>query len=262
MADWDWAELRGSAVLFEDPAILALNKPGTISVMGERHETDIVTLAEAAGERLYPVHRIDKATTGLTLLAKDLRLHGDLTRQFNKRTVGKRYLLVAETGGLPADGTIDLPLTAGRKGAVRIATLREQIRWDDAGRKWWVAPEDHLPGKKLYPSVTRFATLWTDGDASVVVAEPVTGRRHQLRVHFAWVGHAISGDPLFDKAGAAAGKPTCLHSWRLAFGAAWRGGERMLLEAPAGEGFWSPVADRITPGEREKILDEARHRLD
>ncbi|WP_235608502.1 pseudouridine synthase, partial [Frankia casuarinae] len=78
-------------MIYEDEAILVLDKPVGISVMGERHDTDLVTLAGDDGEELFPVHRIDKVTSGLVLFARQLRFHGDLTRQFQRRTVDKRY---------------------------------------------------------------------------------------------------------------------------------------------------------------------------
>ena len=99
----DWAQIRAAAVLYEDDAALVLNKAG-LSVMGERHDTDLVRLAEEAGEKLYPAHRIDKVTSGVLLLAKDLAWHGDLTRQFNRRTVDKVYLAITATTGLPGPG--------------------------------------------------------------------------------------------------------------------------------------------------------------
>src|SRR3954466_4144379 len=109
----DWADISRRDVVYEDEAVLALKKPVGISVMGERHETDLVRLAADAGEVLYPVHRIDKVTSGLVLLAKDLAVHGGLTRQFNARTVEKGYLAITRTTGLPEKGTIDLPLSVG-----------------------------------------------------------------------------------------------------------------------------------------------------
>ncbi|MGH3624746.1 MAG: pseudouridine synthase, partial [Sciscionella sp.] len=94
-----WAEIRDECVLVEDEAILILNKPAGWSVMGERHETDLVRIAQEAGEGLFPVHRIDKVTSGAILFAKELRFHGDLTRQFNKRSVGKAYLVLTRSLG-------------------------------------------------------------------------------------------------------------------------------------------------------------------
>lgn len=257
MAGWDWHDLRGAATIAEDDAVVALNKPVGISVMGERHATDLARLASDAGERLFPVHRIDKVTSGLVLLAKNLAVHGYLTRQFNRQTVDKRYLLITHTAGTPEQGVIDLPLTAGRKGTIRIAAPRERIRRDDRDSRWWVAPEDLLE-KKSYPSVTRFVTLWRDREFSVVAARPVTGRRHQLRVHFAWIGHQIYRDPLFDKPGSATGRRTCLHSWRLGFDAQWRAAGRWEIEADATEDFWQPLAGRLSTDARADLLRRAR----
>ena len=257
--DGNWSDLRRSTVIAEDDAVLAINKPVGISVMGERHETDIVRLAGDAGETLYPVHRIDKVTSGLVLFAKDLAVHGGLTRQFNKQTAEKAYLLITATVGLPPEGVIDLPLSAGRKGTVRIAAPRDRIRRDSQGSgagRWSVASEDLLD-TRMYPSVTRFATLWSDDAYSVILAEPVTGRRHQIRVHFAWIGHQILGDPLFDKAAAASGTRTCLHSFRLSLDAAWRDGERTDWEASPGVDFWAPLGDRLSVEAANSLINRA-----
>jgi tRNA pseudouridine32 synthase/23S rRNA pseudouridine746 synthase/23S rRNA pseudouridine1911/1915/1917 synthase len=309
--DWNWRDLRRSALLREDAAILALDKPSGIAVMGERHDTDIVEMAQQSGEQLYPVHRIDKATSGVILFAKDLSRHGGLTRQFNKRTVDKAYLVVTETVGLPDEGTIELPLSAGRKGRVRIAAQREAIRCERTHRtgpddgenaedtggarpagsarkapgkgtpnaarnadgeprekpvgggagkdlaRWWVADEDLLDTRR-YPSTTLFRRVWEGTRHSLLVARPVTGRRHQIRVHLAWIGHPILGDPLFDKAAAAAGSRTFLHSWRLGFDADWLGGERLALEAAPSTEFLAPLADELPPAKARELLAEIR----
>jgi tRNA pseudouridine32 synthase / 23S rRNA pseudouridine746 synthase len=247
----DWADIRRDGVLFEDDAALVLNKPAGISVMGERHETDLVRLAADAGEPLFPAHRIDKVTSGAVLFAKTRHHHGDLTRQFNKRTVAKAYLAVTPTTGLPERGTIDLPLSVGRKNRVRIATERGLITAD--GDRWSVSPTDVFTRVRSYPSVTAFATAWADERHTVLVVRPLTGRRHQIRVHLAWIGHEIVGDPLFDRMPASR---TLLHSWRLAFDAAWLGGERIAVTAPPGPDFWDTLD--LVP---EAVLDTANERL-
>ncbi|MFC4336687.1 RluA family pseudouridine synthase [Salininema proteolyticum] len=230
----DWREIRAEGLVFEDERILVLNKPAGWSVMGERHDTDLARLSEDAGEKLWPVHRIDKVTSGAILFAKDLEAHGGLTRQFNKKTVEKAYLAVAE-GEVPDAGRIDLPLSVGRKNRVRIAAERDAIA--ESGGVWSVpdgAVFDHV---KTYPSVTEFRTLERADGRSLLLVNPESGRRHQIRVHLAWIGHAIAGDPLFDKRST---ERTGLHSARLAFDAEWLG-ERLDVTAQPGEDFWGLV---------------------
>jgi tRNA pseudouridine32 synthase/23S rRNA pseudouridine746 synthase/23S rRNA pseudouridine1911/1915/1917 synthase len=245
----DWAQIRAGSVLYEDDAALVLNKPAGLAVMGERHDTDLVRLAEEAGEKLYPAHRIDKVTSGVLLLAKDLGLHGDLTRQFNRRTVDKVYLAITGTTGLPARGTIELPLSVGRKNRVRVAANRAAISYDPAGSRWSVAPEEQFQEVRSYPSATTFLTVTGDAEHTLLAVSPVTGRRHQIRVHLAWIGHPIEGDPLFGRAGPGRAAPgrTLLHSWRLGFDAAWDGGRRIKVEAPPGPDFWAALPGGAVP---------------
>lgn len=236
----DWSQVREECTVYADDAVLALNKPAGISVTGERHDTDLVELAAAAGIQLYPVHRIDKVTSGLILLAGDLAAHGQLTRQFNKQTAVKTYLAIVDGTGLPDAGVIDLPLSVGRKNRVRIAAPREAIRRD--GDRWFAEEADLLPTKN-YPSRTEFATLARFDDRALLAVRPVTGRRHQIRVHLAWIGHAILGDPLFDRSG---GYPRAhLHSWQLRLTADWRTPPELALTAAPGADFWTPLAADI-----------------
>ena len=212
--------------------------------MGERHDTDLVRLAEEAGEKLYPAHRIDKVTSGVLLLAKDLALHGDLTRQFNRRTVDKVYLAITATTGLPGRGTIELPLSVGRKNRVRVAANRAAIAFDPACSRWSVPPDEQFQDVRSYPSTTTFQTVSGDAGHTLLAVCPLTGRRHQIRVHLAWIGHPIEGDPLFDK--PAAGR-TLLHSWRLGFDAAWAGGGASGSRRPR-----DPTSGRRCPAGRSR----------
>ncbi len=249
----DWEEIRAGRVVFEDDAALVLNKPPGLAVTGERHDTDLVRIAREAGQELFPVHRIDKVTSGAVLLAKELRWHGDLTRQFARRTADKAYLAITRPGGLPAEGTIDLPLSVGRKNRVRVAAPRGAIVAGGSG--WSVPAAEVFAHVRHYPSVTDITTLWQDGQHALVLARPVTGRRHQIRVHLAWIGHPIVGDPLFGADGAARAH---LHSWRLAFTAAWREGEAVQAEATPDPGFWVPLAGRLAAPELDALLARAR----
>lgn len=254
----EWAEFRNHSVIREDSEILAVNKPAGISVVGEHHDTDIIGLAREANERLFPVHRIDKVTSGLVLFAKNLEAHGKLTRQFNKRTVDKRYLIITKSTGLPPEGLIDLPLSTGGKGQVRVAAPRESIYYDEQNNHWEVSSHAHLSDKKMYPSLTRFAVLWANASFTIVLAEPITGRKQQLRVHFAWIGHPIFNDPLFDKTKRGIGWQTCLHSWRLGFDAAWLTETRMEIEAPPPAEFWLPLDAQLSDKMRSEVLRRAR----
>ncbi|MGH4024832.1 MAG: RluA family pseudouridine synthase [Pseudonocardiaceae bacterium] len=256
-----WAQIREKCVLLEDDAALVLNKPAGLSVVGERHDTDLVRMAQDCGEQLFPVHRIDKVTSGAILLAKELRFHGDLTRQFNRRSVDKVYLALVHSPGLPAQGTIELPLSEGRKNRVRVAAQRGDIAADDSAGRWSVAPSDVFTHVRTYPSITTFFRVWEDEQHSLLVVRPLTGRRHQIRVHLAWIGHSIQGDPLFDKDLAARGARTFLHSWRLGFDAAWSGGRRIDVEAAPGDDFWATIGERLPGGSPAAVIEQARHRI-
>ncbi|WP_433801460.1 RluA family pseudouridine synthase [Actinomycetospora sp. CA-084318] len=225
-----WADLRAARTLYEDDGALVLDKPVGWSVMGERHDTDLVRLAADDGEKLWPAHRIDKVTSGVVLFARQLEAHGDLTRQFNRRTVEKTYLAVTATTGLPDEGRIELPLSVGRKNRVRIAAPREAIVVEN-GR--WSVPEDAVDtSKDVYPSTTTFTKVEERDGRTLLQVHPETGRRHQIRVHLAWIGHALVGDPLFEK------QPTTrtgLHAHRLAFDAP--DGRRRTVTAEPDEEF-------------------------
>lgn len=252
-----WARIRAAGVLFEDHAALVLDKPAGVAVTGERHDDDLVSLAAAAGEFIAPAHRIDKVTSGAVLLARSMPVHGALTRQFAAGTVTKSYLAVTSAAGLPAHGTIDLPLSTGRKSRVRIAADRARITAertaDQMGGRWSVPQAAVFSRVTSYPSVSEFDTLWQDDRLALLAVSPHTGRRHQIRVHLAWIGHPIVGDPLFARPTGVAVPRTALHSWRLGFDAPWLD-RRVTVTAPPGEDFWGPLAGRLDVAEREAAL--------
>jgi tRNA pseudouridine32 synthase/23S rRNA pseudouridine746 synthase/23S rRNA pseudouridine1911/1915/1917 synthase len=278
----DWPALRSARTLAETDEYLVLDKPAGVSVTGERHDTDLVRIAKAAGEHLIPVHRIDKVTSGVVLLAKTQAAHGPLTRQFTVRTVRKSYLAITRSVGLPEAGTVDLPLSVGRKNRVRVAAPREDITRDEASAHWSVPPVSVRP--RSFPSFTSFTRLWQGTAHTALAVFPTTGRRHQIRVHLAWIGHPIAGDPLFPAPEDAAltdstlegdapteatppaatppaageGVPsdgavrTCLHAWRLSFDDL--AGQRVTVQAVPEPEFWAPVATELPPAERIALL--------
>ena len=134
------------------------------------------------------VHRLDKQTSGLIVIAKSVRAHRSLSRQFQRKYVEKRYLALAE-GTIESDeGTIDAP----------IARFAEHKRWDvkEGGKH----------------AETRFNVIERRGDSTLVELEPVTGRTNQLRIHCASIGHPIVGDV---PRGGREFARLCLHAWRL-----------------------------------------------
>lgn len=229
----DWLTLRSQRTLFEDAGVLALDKPAGVAVLGDNVADDLLALARAAGEDLRAVHRIDKVTSGVILLAKNAPAHAALTRQFNERTVEKTYLCVVRPGGLPERGEIDLPLSTGRKNRVRVAGQRDAIAFDAAAQRWALSVPP--TGDKMYPSTTRFQRLWQGDEVALLAVRPLTGRRHQIRVHLAWIGYPIVGDPLFAPKGEVP-DTTLLHAWRLAFDAP-DGSGRIAVEAAPDASF-------------------------
>ena len=178
-------------VLFDDGSLLVLNKPSGVSVLADRTGAPCLLPAlKAAYTRPRLVHRLDKGTSGVLLVALDRQTQRDLNRAFHARAVRKHYVAVV-CGHLPAGRTltIDLPLKPGRKSRYRVAGLREEIRPTRAG--WTIDAADG------HASTTRVRTITKGEKRTLVAVQPITGRSHQIRVHLSWIGHAVVGDHLY-----------------------------------------------------------------
>ncbi|MEP7149517.1 MAG: RluA family pseudouridine synthase [Acidobacteriota bacterium] len=136
------------------------------------------------------VHRLDKQTSGLIVIAKSVRIHRSLARQFQRKYVEKKYLALVDGIVEQDHGTIVAP----------IGRFADEKRWDvkDGGKH----------------SETRFVVKERRGDSTLIELEPVTGRTNQLRIHCASIGHPIVGDV---SRGGSEFERLCLHAWRLAF---------------------------------------------
>ncbi len=126
------------------------------------------------------VHRIDKDTSGLLVVAKSDAAHEGLARQFAAHTVYRRYLAACAGHPAPPEGTINARL--GRSDADR--------------KKMAVLPKDSLRGKH---AITHYTTLERLDHAALIECRLETGRTHQVRVHCASIGHALLGDPLYGR---------------------------------------------------------------
>lgn len=159
--------------------MIAVDKPaGLLSVPGrgpDKQDCAWSRLREQFPEALV-VHRLDQATSGLLLFARGIEAQRELSRLFEQRRVGKRYLAEVWGDVAQAEGEIDLPL-----GADWPNRPRQQIDWTH-GR----------------PSQTRWQRLGVHEGRSRLCLEPLTGRAHQLRVHCLAIGHPIVGDALYD----------------------------------------------------------------
>jgi 23S rRNA pseudouridine1911/1915/1917 synthase len=233
-------------ILYEDEALLAVNKPaGIVTHPAYRHPDGTLWDAVLARQmrigqgRPWLLHRLDRETTGVILFAKTAGARRALVRQFERHTIQKRYLALL-AGRLPeGTGMIDAPLA--RDPADRRRTI--------------VAPEGQS-------ARTRYWTLATVNDVTLALAEPVTGRTRQIRAHFAAVGAPLLGDTLYYPEGhwgAEAASRVLLHAWRLGFQRPDTG-VRLTIAAPVPFDMVD-VARRYGLGERLSAIAE-RNRAD
>ncbi|NNB87851.1 RluA family pseudouridine synthase [Corallococcus exiguus] len=161
-------------VLFEGAGVMVVDKPaGVLVIPGREGGASLRDTLEAhLGRKVYVVHRLDRDTSGALVFALDADVHRALSQAFEAGKVRKRYRALVE-GRLEAPQMVDAPLVAGRKGRMRVAK-----------------PEE--PDAK--PSRTRVRPVETFASASLVEAEPLTGRTHQIRVHLLSLGHPLLVD--------------------------------------------------------------------
>jgi 23S rRNA pseudouridine1911/1915/1917 synthase len=224
-------------VLYEDEHIIALNKDAGI-ICHPAHATQTGTIVNALAyyasqlshgqDPFRPgiVHRLDKNTTGVMLVAKCDEAHWRLALQFERRTVQKTYLAVV-TGEMNLDGdTINVPIGAHPVVRDKFAVMIAENRINVAKK-----------AITYYEVAERFRGF------TLVKLMPKTGRTHQLRVHMSYIGHPIVGDLMYggsvisERGICGEGSDTpflthqALHAWRIAFRHPIRE-EPMEIEAP------------------------------
>jgi tRNA pseudouridine32 synthase/23S rRNA pseudouridine746 synthase len=208
------------AVLHLDAHLLALDKPpGRIVIPGRgAPERTLLEEASEAHGRLWVVHRLDRGTSGVLLLARSAAAHRALNLAFDGRRVEKRYLALVR-GSPPAAQRIDAWIAPGRRGRMRA-----------------VAAGD--PRGKPSATVVRLVERFAAAGLALVECLPETGRTHQIRVHLAAAGTPLALDPdygaaapLLDAGGAPLLARTPLHAAALELDHPAAAG-RLRVEAP------------------------------
>ncbi len=211
-------------ILYEDEAVAAVNKPAGLVVhagAGRSSGTLVNALLHRygrlseSGDALRPgiVHRLDKGTSGVILVARTEAAHRSLAQQFASRTVDKIYLALAEGRVEPPQGVIDRPIERDPVRRTRMTARTGRGR----------------------AALTEYRVLERLARFTLLEVRIRTGRTHQIRVHLASIGHPVAGDTLY---GAAARPPGVeplgrpwLHAWRIGFTSPATG-ERVHIEAP------------------------------
>lgn len=229
----DVAEYIALSVVFEDDDLVVIDKPAGLVVHpgnGNASGTLLNALLHHAPQlagipRAGIVHRLDKDTSGLLVVAKTLTAQTDLVRQMQARSVKRHYLALA-LGTVERDGTVDAPLGRHAVQRTKMAIVRG--------------------GKEAR---THYAVLERFARATLLECRLETGRTHQIRVHLASIKHPLAGDPVYGKTKSGDARldafpRQALHAWRLA----------LVHPATAAEMEWeSPL-----PADFAALLEELR----
>ena len=206
-------------ILYQDPHLAVVVKPCGMVVHPAAGNLD-GTLVNALlyhldhlsgiGGEMRPgiVHRLDKDTSGLMLVAKDDQTHAALSKQLSDRQMEKHYRALVYGRMKEPSGVIEKPIG-------RSKTDRKKMAVDENGR--WAK--------------TEWTVLWEAPDRTLLDVHIITGRTHQIRVHMASVGHPVLGDALYGHKRMPAAPRLMLHAYSLAFTHPATG-ERMRFIAP------------------------------
>lgn len=191
-------------IVYEDDDVIVVNKPqGMVVHPAPGHPNHTLVnallyhspLSQINGE-LRPgiVHRIDKDTSGLLMVAKNDHAHHSLSDQLHAKTNLREYLAIVHGNFKEDEGVIRAPLGRSPKDRKKQAVVAD-------GR----------------PAVTHFRVLERYGDYTLIACRLETGRTHQIRVHLAYIGHPVAGDPLYGPKKTLKGHGQFLHARELGF---------------------------------------------
>jgi 23S rRNA pseudouridine1911/1915/1917 synthase len=189
-------------IVHRDDELLVVDKPAGLVVhpaASHRGETLVDALGELVGggegDRPGIVHRLDKGTSGLMIVARTDDAHAELSRAIKAREVRRTYLTLVEGALDSRSGTIDAPLGRDRRRRTRMA----------------------VRGAAQREARTHFEVLEQLPADTLARARLETGRTHQIRVHFAAIGHPVAGDPEYGAAGRHGLERQFLHAAELSF---------------------------------------------
>ncbi len=198
------AERIPLTIIYQDDDIIVVDKPAGLTVHpAPGHPSGTLVNALLAltpelaslSDTIRPgiVHRLDKDTSGLLVVAKNERTRSDLTRQLKERAVRKTYLALVHGVPQPAQGTIEAPIGRHPRNRKKMAVVT-------GGRE----------------AETKYRVREALDGFVLLEVKPITGRTHQIRVHLAAIGHPVVGDTVYGKRSELIDRQF-LHAWRLAF---------------------------------------------
>lgn len=167
------------SILFEDEHLLVVDKPAPLPLhpAGRFYFNTLTSFLQENGySSLFPVHRLDKETSGVVVFAKSKEVAVSLSSQFVEQKVRKVYLALIE--GVVPDGVVNLPLKKVSRGEIR---------------DLMIVADDGLP------SQTEFQTIDSSNSVSLLLIRPRSGRRHQIRAHLASLGSCLIGEKLYHR---------------------------------------------------------------
>ncbi len=216
------------SILYEDADVAVVDKPCGMVVhpaAGNEHGTLVNALLyhmdDLSGvggvKRPGIVHRLDKDTSGLLMIAKNDAAHHSLSEQLKARTMEKHYLAVVDGCMRDTAGRVEQPIERSRRDRKRMAI-------DPAGRE----------------AVTEWTLLENLKNAALLDVHILTGRTHQIRVHMQSLHHPVAGDPIYGVKGGVRAPRLMLHAYTLCFTHP-RTGERLRFTAPPPEAFTAAV---------------------
>lgn len=222
-------------IVYEDDDVLVINKPPGMVVhpaAGNYTGTLVNAVMYHCGSRLSSingvirpgiVHRIDKDTSGLLMIAKNDAAHNSLAAQLAEHSITRKYIAIVWDNLKEDEGTVDVPI--GRHPKDR---KKQSVMYDDTGKN----------------AVTHWKVLERFGSFTLVECQLETGRTHQIRVHMSYIKHPLLGDAVYGPAKTAAGaKRQMLHAKVLGFVHPFTG-QYMEFDSPLPQDF-ADVLDKL-----------------